>query len=270
MHSDWFTTKALLDSLLSDAEQARRLSADPLRFPRRYDHAADRRVAAFVAASYAFGNAQSIGRYLQYLLGELDQLGGPATAVRNLPVRAWRQYRWIHSEDTHAFLTALGRVPLELGPGTLEDALADLADALRREAERVAGEPRRGIRFLIPNLRGQGASKRWWMLARWMIRTESPDLGLWADRSPAELLPPLDTHVHRISALLGWTDRPRADRKAMHDVAAALRALDPEDPIRYDLALAHIGISDGCRGRWHEAVCPSCPLQPSCAAASGG
>ena len=46
-----------------------------------------------------------------------------------------------------------------------------------------------------------------------------------------------------------------------------IRTLDPDDPVRFDFALAHVCISNGCRGRFHPSVCPSCALKPWCIAA---
>ena len=38
------------------------------------------------------------------------------------------------------------------------------------------------------------------------------------------------------------------------------------DPVRFDFALAHLGISGACRGRRDDAICPSCPLYDVCTA----
>ena len=34
------------------------------------------------------------------------------------------------------------------------------------------------------------------------------------------------------------------------EITSNLARLDPADPTRYDFALAHLGISGACRGRW--------------------
>ncbi len=40
--------------------------------------------------------------------------------------------------------------------------------------------------------------------------------------------------------------------------------------MRFDFALAHLGISGRCTGAWQPDACPSCLLYPSCVAASAG
>ncbi|MCK5249551.1 MAG: DUF2400 family protein, partial [Spirochaetaceae bacterium] len=59
------------------------------------------------------------------------------------------------------------------------------------------------------------------------------------------LLLPLDTWTYRIALRAGWTRRKSADMKTVREVSAALSAMNPEDPIRYDFALSRFGIRSG-------------------------
>jgi uncharacterized protein (TIGR02757 family) len=102
------------------------------------------------------------------------------------------------------------------------------------------------------------------MLLRWMVRRGEPDLGLWTHLDPAGLVIPVDTHVFRVAGFLGLTTRRAPDWRAAEEVTAALRALCPADPLRYDFALAHLGISGRCRGRRDDDICPACPLVRGC------
>ena len=104
------------------------------------------------------------------------------------------------------------------------------------------------------------------MLMRWMVRRESPDLGCWSHLDPADLVIPLDTHVSRISRFLGLTQRSDASWRTAEEVTTALRAFSPDDPVRYDFALAHLGISEGCLGYREVKVCSACPLEAVCTA----
>jgi uncharacterized protein (TIGR02757 family) len=104
------------------------------------------------------------------------------------------------------------------------------------------------------------------MFLRWMVRRDVLDLGLWTRVSPADLIVPLDTHVFRISRFLGWTRRRQADWSAAEEVTAALRRHCPEDPVRYDFALARLGIVRDCKGRRVPGVCDRCDLSPACRA----
>jgi uncharacterized protein (TIGR02757 family) len=106
------------------------------------------------------------------------------------------------------------------------------------------------------------------MFLRWMIRSprEGIDLGLWTTRSPAALIVPLDTHVLRIARFVGLTARRDDSLRTALEVTDGLRRFDPDDPVRFDFALAHLGISGACRGHRDPEVCPSCPLTSVCTA----
>jgi len=68
---------------------------------------------------------------------------------------------------------------------------------------------------------------------------------------------PLDTHIARIGRCLGLTERRSADWKAAVEVTESLKAFDPEDPLKYDFALCHHGISGMC-SRPGSGRCDSC------------
>jgi uncharacterized protein (TIGR02757 family) len=123
---------------------------------------------------------------------------------------------------------------------------------------------RTGFRYLFPSPAGGSACKRLCMLLRWLCRPDDGiDLGLWWAVSPARLVLPLDTHTARIARLLGLSARCNSDWKMALEVTASLRRLDPTDPVRFDFALAHLGISEGCTGKKGE-VCIPCPVAGMC------
>ena len=84
------------------------------------------------------------------------------------------------------------------------------------------------------------------MFLRWMIRPadQGIDFGLWKGLKPSQLSCPLDVHTGNIARKLGMIDRKSNDSKALDQLDAALRLLDPEDPVRYDYALFGLGISE--------------------------
>jgi len=47
------------------------------------------------------------------------------------------------------------------------------------------------------------------------------------------------------------------------EITAALRKLSPEDPVRYDFSICHLGISEGCSGSG-SGDCTGCLLQGHC------
>ena len=98
-----------------------------------------------------------------------------------------------------------------------------------------------------------------------MVRgPDGVDFGLWREIPRAALLVPLDTHVHRIGGFIGLTRRKDLSWRTAEDVTARLRLLDADDPVRYDFALSHLGISGACASRKDARRCAECQLKPIC------
>lgn len=257
------------------AGSAEGLARDPLRFPRRYRAPRDVEIAAVAAAMLAFGRVDLFGPVIERLLGVLDARGGPTAFTERFDdsdarALAGIAYRWNRSGDfvlLFRTLNAVYRSHPSLGalfaPGPARASLGGAIDALRALAP---PETTRGFRTWLPHPDEGSACKRWLMLLRWMVRRDGLDLGLWAHLSPRDLVIPLDTHVMRLSRLLGLTARTDAGWRTAEEVTAGLRRLDPDDPVRFDFALAHLGISGACLGFRDVTICPACPLEPACRA----
>ena len=81
------------------------------------------------------------------------------------------------------------------------------------------------------------------MLTRWLVRQDSPvDLGIWTSFDTADLIIPLDTHVHRMAQELGLTRFRYADMRASLEITKALREVFPDDPTKGDFALFGYGV----------------------------
>jgi len=274
----------VLDPFLASFDAQARVSKDPVSFPRRYADPRDAETAAFLAASLAFGRIGAffpvIGRLLAGL-GPSPARGLAAYDPRVDPAGAGGlRYRWIDGEDFRTFLGAVGSALRE--HGTLESlfargvrpdgdaaaALAPFLADLRARAGIATGgrSPARGLAFLLPAPAGGSAQKRHHLFLRWMVRpaAEGVDLGLWRCLSPARLVVPLDTHVFRIARALGLTERRAPGLAAAREITARLARLDPADPVKYDFALCHFGVSGRCLGRRVDPLCGACALRPVC------
>jgi len=120
--------------------------------------------------------------------------------------------------------------------------------------------------FFFPSPASGSACKRLCMYLRWMVRPDDGiDLGLWPGISPAKLVMPVDAHIQRICRYLGLTRRKQGDWRMAREITAALRKLDPVDPVKYDFSLCHLGISEGCDGK-DRLRCTDCPIATLCAA----
>jgi len=135
--------------------------------------------------------------------------------------------------------------------------------------------------YLLTSPADGSCCKRWCMFLRWMGRddrmTEFLDVGLWTKNGTLahtfqpgkyldskQLIIPLDTHTGRISQYLGLTRRKTMDWKAALEVTAALRLSDRQDPVKYDFALARLGILDLCQRKYRVEICTRCPLVECC------
>jgi uncharacterized protein (TIGR02757 family) len=87
------------------------------------------------------------------------------------------------------------------------------------------------------------------MYLRWMVRPNDRgvDLGLWKRISTTDLMVPLDVHTGRVGRELGLLKRTQDDWKAVEELTTALRAFDPKDPVKYDIALFALGVEAGKR-----------------------
>ncbi len=254
------------------------LAKDPLQFARRYEARDDRELVALVSALLAFGNIGVITRKLAELLVRLGP--SPARAVRDTPraalivrLRTFR-HRTFAGADIARLLWAAGRVQSRDGGlyVSLERAFDELG-ALRPALARWVEELRalawpdgltRASRHLLPDPTGPSAAKRLMLLLRWVARPDDGvDLGL--SRLPTRALEvPVDVHVHRIARNLGLTSRTDASRHTAEEITAALRALDPDDPVRYDMAVCHLGIARRCPSRRDPVRCDGCALRDVC------
>ncbi|BDG01835.1 TIGR02757 family protein [Anaeromyxobacter oryzae] len=280
--------RPLLDALDAALDRAARIAADPVEFPRSYPAPEDAEVAGLVAVSLAYGRADVFKPVVARVLATM----GPSPArfaetfARAPDASAFDGvvYRFNRPPDLAALAAGIGAMRLRHGglgvrfaalfegagggPGALRPALAAFAAELRDAPEgRALLGPRgpRGLRHLLPDPAGPGASKRWNLYLRWMVRgPDAVDLGLWRGVSPSALVVPLDTHVHRVARALGLTARRDASWRTAEEITASLRRLDPDDPVRYDFALCHLGMSGACPARRDRARCAACRLADAC------
>lgn len=276
--------KPLLERLYGSFDFALHVERDPLKFLHRYQEPRDVEVVGLISASLAFGRVRAFCGVLEPLLSSLgphpaevlgDMRGGVGAAD------CGAGYRWLQPQDLRAMLEAIGRALREAGSLQAlfashdeggEDtwkALGGFLMALRRwaaEAHEDAEGRSRALAFLFPSVHGDAACKRQHLFLRWMARSpkEGADLCLWTGIEPARLVIPCDVHVGRIGHALGLASKPEPGRSTADEITRNLRLVDPVDPVRFDFALAHLGISSGCRAQPISSVCTGCGLRTAC------
>jgi len=277
--------KTILDRLYA-ARSPRHLANDPLSFCHRYSDPADREVAAVIASAFAYGGIKIILRTLESIFLEL----GPSprsyvesfSPVRSLEAFSGFKHRFNDGRDLVALLWGIRRMLEDAGSVNAfflrfhDPAAHDVTTALNGYSSAVLAMDYRPVfgkegipagsyfPFLFPAPAAGSACKRLCMFLRWVVRpADGIDLGIWRGVSPSRLVIPVDTHICRICTYLGFTRRTSADWRMACEITAALRRLDPDDPVRYDFSLAHLGISEGCTGA-DPLHCLSCAIRDIC------
>lgn len=250
---------------------------DPIGIAREYDLPEDRELVAMVASALAYGQVKVMRAAIRDAMARFGPM--PSQTLRGLSaeqisehLQGW-YYRMTKAADLTDLLVAVMAVRQEYGG--LEDAyLASDGTHVERasawvaliRAHRHRPELTRGFSYLLGDPGLGGATKRLHLFFRWVVRPDDGvDLGLWTRVERSDLLMPLDTHTARICRYLGLTKRNANDLKAVLEISEALREIAPDDPMMFDFALCHLGISKGCIHRRSERHCPNCPINAVCA-----
>jgi len=258
-------------------------AVDPIQIVRRFDRPDDREVVGFCAAALAFGRVASVLQSIERLLAIVGPQ--PAAYVRTFdPVLARPAFdglvhRWTRERDLVALLWLLRQMVEADGSiegfflRGLDPGAADLAHALdsfsqralaldlRRAYGRVPARP--GVHYFFPRPSAGSGCKRLNLFLRWMVRKDALDLGVWSRVPASKLIVPLDTHVIRIGRCLGLTHRTSPGWPMAREITASLRRLDPDDPVKYDFALCHLGMMGAC-GFNQPQKDSQCPLGGLC------
>ncbi len=278
-----------LDTVLENlyaCRSLRHLENDPLSFCHRYSDSLDQEIVGVVASSFAYGKVNSIKRSVEKIVGELKP--SPRAFIENFNPASCRKslagfkHRFNDVDDLCALFLAIKNMIDQAGSigaffmryfdeqaEDLTSSLIEFTSAILQmdyssvfDTEHIPTDSY--FPFFFPSPASGSACKRLCMLLRWMVRpADGIDLGLWGNIPPAKLIIPVDAHIQRISRLLGLTSRRQADWRMAQEITLALKAFDPDDPVKYDFSLCHIGISEGCSGRKHE-TCLSCALSEFC------
>lgn len=276
--------KAPLEALCRDARWAERVERDAIRYPNRYAAPADREIVALLSACLAYGRVDLFGPWIEWTLARMGDSPHRFVVEFDAARDAGRfegfVYRFNRPHDLVAFCAAGRRVLEEHGSlGALftsgfERAGGDIGAALEGFVEAFIGGdvPRMfprgrlsyGYRHWFPRPSTGGACKRLNLFLRWMIRRDAPDFGLWRGVPPSALLIPVDTHIENMARSIGLTRRRTRNWKMAEEITARLRALDPDDPVKYDFALCHKRMSGQCLNRRDAEVCGPCHLRPVC------
>ncbi|MFQ5589327.1 MAG: TIGR02757 family protein, partial [Nitrospiria bacterium] len=268
-----------LDLLLEKNVPAEHIKSDPIEIPHRYDDPREIEIAALISALLAYGRIDLFKKVIERMLdlaeGRLFQYIHDFSPERERPRFKGIYYRFNTEEDLFSLIHLLSRVVRARGSigayflSTYREDNEDTGPALTRFTALLKTLLPRpvspGLRYLFPSPKTGSACKRLNLFLRWMVRpNDGVDFGLWTRIPARKLIIPLDTHVIRIAKYLKMTTRKTPDWKMAREITAFLKRCAPEDPLKYDFALCHLGVSGGCPLEANPKKCGVCPLLAIC------
>jgi len=245
--------KELLDLKYDQYDTIGFIASDPVSVPHLFTKKEDIEIAAFLAATIAWGQRAAIVSNASKLIEWMDM--SPHDFVVNAntyDLKAFKKFvhRTFNGDDCIFFLRALRKMYRQYGSmenvfahgyqqdNTVRSGIVHLRNtffSLKHEArvEKHFSDPEKN-----------SSCKRINLFLRWMVRHDKRgvDFGIWESIPAAALLCPLDVHSGNVSRKLGLLIRKQNDWKAVEELTAGLRKFDATDPVKYDYALFGLGI----------------------------
>ena len=245
------------------------ISPDPLEFPRKYKNYYDAEISAFISSVFAYGNVKqiinSLGKIHELMDNQPYKFVADYSLENGKKLFSSVKHRFYTSEDIANLFFALNHIYTNYG--SLKylfllyyfDKDVNLKNAISFFSQHILeiipkrGSITHGIKFMFPDPNkgsprsggraGAGsACKRMNLFLRWMIRKDELDLGLWTEIPPSKLVIPVDTHVAKICKQLKLTKQNTVSWKMAEEITGRLKKFDPNDPVKYDFAICHIGM----------------------------
>jgi len=244
--------KEFLDEKVIQYNHPRFVTSDPVAIPHQYDRKEDIEIAGFLAATIAWGNRKMIvqnGFKLMELMGN-----SPFDFVMNHREEQLERldgfvHRTFNQTDLRYFIRALNHLYASKGGLEKVFAVSVTETSTQPAISHFKSEffslphPAHTLKHVSDPAHGS-AAKRLNMFLRWMVRQDNcgVDFGIWKSISPHQLSCPLDLHSGNVARKMGLLTRNQNDAKALAELDANLRQMDPKDPVKYDFALFGLGI----------------------------
>ena len=238
-----------------------KISPDPLQFLHLYSDEKDIEVMGFIAAVFAYGSVNQI----------INTLNKFAAVSGNSPYRFITDFskntrderlkslyhRFYSPEDVSDLFLILKKTYAEYGSlknlflkhynredENIKNALSGFSHFFINEVKNLKRkkELSAGARFMFPLPELGSACKRNNLFLRWMVRKDELDFGLWKEIPKHKLVIPVDTHIARICRQLKLTKTKNVSWRMAEEITENLKKFDPDDPVKYDFAICHIGM----------------------------
>jgi uncharacterized protein (TIGR02757 family) len=233
------------------------LEPDPLQFPHLFEDKKDIEVMAFIASVFAYGNVKqiinSLNTFLLIAKNQPCEFISNISTTKNLPTnfvhRFYSTKDILHlfqllnlAYDENGSLKNLFLSGYDSEEENLKNAITQFNKYFLTKAQKEFKKLSRGILFMFPLPEKGSACKRMNLFLRWMVRKDELDFGFWKEIPTSKLIIPVDTHIARICKKLKLTKRKNVSWKMAEEITENLKKFDPNDPVKYDFAICHIGM----------------------------
>lgn len=234
------------------------ISPDPLEFLHLYSNPIDIEVAGIISSVFAYGNVKQIINTLNKIHNVIRHKPHEFVLNHSLEkdIILFKdiKHRFFSSVDIAKFFNSLNKSYKTYGSlknlftsifleknGNFKETVSSFSHRL---TELTIGEGKTsiGIKFMFPDPFKGSACKRMNLFLRWMIRKDELDFGLWNEIPASKLIIPVDTHVAKICKKLNLTKRKNVSWQMAEEITEKLKKFDPDDPVKYDFAICHIGM----------------------------
>ncbi|MFH2063934.1 MAG: TIGR02757 family protein [Pseudomonadota bacterium] len=243
--------RMMLENLYRQINRREYVSPDPLQFLYAYRNVRDREIVGLIASCLAYGRVAQI---LKSVEGILEVMG--PSPYRFLERETHQSLVRTFSGFKHRFADGKHLAALLSGIKNTIARFGSLNACFHKGYAENQDNTIAGMGFLADNLMQGGhdpghlvplpdrgsACKRMNLFLRWMVRKDDVDPGGWKGIPASGLIVPLDTHMHRMGIMLGYTDRKQANMITAMEITDGFRKIMPRDPVRYDFALTRLGI----------------------------
>jgi len=241
---------SLLESIFEKYHHPGYIHPDPLEILFKYSDTADREIAGLIASSLSTGRVASILKAVNSILIKLPSPGKTIKKMSRFDLEntfKGFKYRFYNSESLVDLLIGIKNVTIEYGSlnscfiSCMNKSDKSIVPALSSFVSKLTKENTQSNNILPSPAKGS-ACKRLNLFLRWMVRKDIIDPGGWERVSPSLLLVPLDTHMFKISRVLGFVSRKSPDMKSAIEITENFKKYDSKDPVRFDFSLTRLGI----------------------------
>lgn len=233
------------------------IETDPIQIPHQFTKKEDIEIAAFLAATIAWGQRKTIIGNAQKLMLWMDN--APHDFILNHSAKELAPFkkfvhRTFNGTDCVFFIKSLQNIYLKhgglegaFGKGikTKDESIKNGITGFRKIFLEIKHESRSDKH--ISNPESKSSAKRLCMYLRWMVRNDKKgvDFGIWKKINASQLCLPLDVHTGNVSRKLGLLTRTQDDWQAVEEITSVLKQFDKNDPVKYDFALFGLGAFEG-------------------------